>query len=505
MRAVRRWTSRPLRAAIAAFLCAGVAAAQEPHGAPPAQDLRLPRAETEIGVLRAGAAAIDITPDPQASTVWLAGFGNGRRATGVHDPLWARAIVCDDGRSRIAVVACDLIGLFHEQAAEARRRVSPAAGVDLVVVCSLHDHEGPDTMGLWGETPFDSGIDRAYLDRVTGAIARAVEEAAAALVPVRMRVTTFRTGAEGFIRDSRRPLVYADSGVIARFVRADDGRTVATLVGWQNHPETLSDENTLVTSDFPHYVRAAVEEALSGTAVYVSGAVGGLMTPLGVTVPGPDGPVSASTFEKAEALGRNVARVALDALGSAETVERAEIRARVLGTAVPVANPRFLLASQIGVLDRVIITDGVVRDASGRVVHEDERAAGRVGIATEVGAIRIGPLAILLIPGEIYPEIVYGGVENPPGADFAGAEAETPPLDAAAREISGVRHVFPLGLASDEIGYLIPRAEWDAAPPWLYGDTDGPYGEVNSCGPDAAGVVHRAIIRCLREMRWRGY
>ena len=37
--------------------------------------------------------------------VWLAGFHNRRPARGVHDDLWARAMVLDDGRTRVAIVS----------------------------------------------------------------------------------------------------------------------------------------------------------------------------------------------------------------------------------------------------------------------------------------------------------------------------------------------------------------------------------------------------------------
>jgi hypothetical protein len=55
-----------------------------------------------------------------------------------------------------------------------------------------------------------------------------------------------------------------------------------------------------------------------------------------------------------------------------------------------------------------------------------------------------------------------------------------------------------LGLANDEIGYIIPKSEWDSKPPYVHSgahDPDDskksrPYGEDNSGGPDVAGVVH---------------
>jgi DNA-binding NtrC family response regulator len=66
---------------------------------------------------------------------------------------------------------------------------------------------------------------------------------------------------------------------------------------------------------------------------------------------------------------------------------------------------------------------------------------------------------------------------------------EVPPL----REIMPGKIRFVFGLANDEIGYLIPKSEWDGKRPYLYGSTNPIYGEINSCGPETAGTVYRAI------------
>ena len=46
----------------------------------------------------------------------------------------------------------------------------------------------------------------------------------------------------------------------------------------------------------------------------------------------------------------------------------------------------------------------------------------------------------------------------------------------------------PIGVGYDEIGYLIPKAESDKEPPWLRNSANPWYGQINSVGPDAAGL-----------------
>jgi hypothetical protein len=59
---------------------------------------------------------------------------------------------------------------------------------------------------------------------------------------------------------------------------------------------------------------------------------------------------------------------------------------------------------------------------------------------------------------------------------------------------------FLLGLANDEIGYIIPRSEWDQRAPHLFGES-APYGEVNSCGPRTAPLLHAALRDLIEQQR----
>src|SRR4051812_39519587 len=89
--------------------------------------------------LEAGLASVDITPKvgPKEKPVWMAGFGKGRKATGVADPLFARAVVLSDGKRKVALASVDLVGLFFGSAERVR---SALPGFDHVVVSSTHNH-----------------------------------------------------------------------------------------------------------------------------------------------------------------------------------------------------------------------------------------------------------------------------------------------------------------------------------------------------------------------------
>src|SRR5262249_37477025 len=96
--------------------------------------------------LQAGFAEADITPKLGAKPGFMAGFGQDRKATAVHDPLLARAVVLHDGKQKIALVSIDVVGFFHPNVVRVREGLP---GFAYVLVSSTHNHEGPDTLGLW--------------------------------------------------------------------------------------------------------------------------------------------------------------------------------------------------------------------------------------------------------------------------------------------------------------------------------------------------------------------
>jgi hypothetical protein len=72
-----------------------------------------------------GAATVDITPRLEPP---MSGYDSERAATEIYDPLYAKAMVLDDGTTKIAIVALDLIKTTREFVVESARRSSRAAG-----------------------------------------------------------------------------------------------------------------------------------------------------------------------------------------------------------------------------------------------------------------------------------------------------------------------------------------------------------------------------------------
>jgi hypothetical protein len=284
--------------------------------------------------------------------------------------------------------------------------------------------------------------------------------------------------------DSRLPDVI-DDGLVVLQALAADGRTLGAVVSWGSHPEALGGDNTLITADFPHYLNRRLEESLGGTAVFLVGSIGGLMTPMGLELTDAQGQlIPHDSFALARAVGERAAAAALDALrSSGRGSASSALEHRSARVFVPLENRLFRLATFMGVLDRGVYSHG---EPATTVFGDD--------LQTEIGYLRIGDVEMLLVPGEIYPELVIGGIQDPQdsGADFPGAPREVALIDLLSSEYRLV-----VGLANDEIGYILPRSQWDAEEPYAYGRDESQYGEINSVGPSAAPLLANAYATLL--------
>ncbi|MDP7033809.1 MAG: hypothetical protein QF752_04905 [Planctomycetota bacterium] len=398
--------------------------------------------------LRAGAATVDITPpvepfedrnknlrhdagepfedlnrNQRFDPIWLGGFGKGRAANRINDPLWARAIVLADSNNvQIALVVVDLVGLLHVDCLDISQAVERAHGIPAqnVIIGSTHNHHGPDTLGLWGPRFSRTGATPSYRARVRNACTRAIGEASNRLTPVQVRSAQISDGV--YLRDSRKPAVTDPILRAIRFEIPGSDRAVASLFVYSCHPEVLWSKNQALTSDFPHYLRNQVESDSGGIALFWPGVIGGLQTPR----------VAKKDFAHAEKMGRHLAQRGLEALSQAsiDPVKSIEIRhRRVLW---PIDNKIFRLAIALGVLP-----------GGDRLEYPRPGILGRIGarpfIPSRLFHLRLGPIEIVTIPGELFPE-----------------------LGKTIRQSMTGRNRILLGLTDGMVGYILPADQWTA-------------------------------------------
>jgi hypothetical protein len=180
-----------------------------------------------FGQMRVGVAKRVITPDLKThGPVYLAGFGQNRIATRVHDELYTRCMALAASARPLVICGVDSIGLFFDDVQKIRAKVSDAD----VVVAAMHNHETPDTMGLWGPAVGKTGINEAYNQRVVDLTTEAASEAVRSMKPARIRLGKIQSTELDALYDDSRPPVRHDSELTVLIAETTSGVPIGVLM-----------------------------------------------------------------------------------------------------------------------------------------------------------------------------------------------------------------------------------------------------------------------------------
>lgn len=145
--------------------------------------LAAPRADSdgEQSALLAGAAEVDISP-PKLPVLASGGFLE-RTGAELHDPLFVRGLVLNDGRMRLAVVVVDTLMMSREMLDGVKKKAAAATGIPAgnMLISATHTHTAPSVMGALG-----TGVDEDYAAFLPGKIVECIEKAAGAMEPARV-------------------------------------------------------------------------------------------------------------------------------------------------------------------------------------------------------------------------------------------------------------------------------------------------------------------------------
>ena len=419
-----------------------------------------------------GNDSIDSSSKGKYDGVFLAGFGNNRLATAKRDDLWARALVLEYGATRIAIVSIDLIGYYSKAnyygLGEIKKLVDPSLGISDILIASTHNHEAPDTIGAWGPTSLSDGKYPKYLRFIDHQIAKSINKAAASATSAVMTLgrtnPTLSPSLVGMqTRTGGRPPVFFDEELNVMQFRAGPrgtGNVIATLINWSTHPESMESKNTVITSDFPHAIREAVEQKYGGLAVYISGALGAVEI-IGDSntkmqdrfrFDAKEFPLKSNnrpdyTFERTDSIGRDVAKAVFYALSQSRrsAVTSVDVKKAILRA--PMDNAGYVFLTSKGVLDTIPpATEGQ-----------------QPQLETIVYAITIGDAQIVTTPGELFPEVFYG-VEKYRRRDCAEADTKRP-AEPGIRDLMTKPYKFVFGLCPDEFGYIVPGYDFHKPTP----------------------------------------
>ncbi len=361
--------------------------------------------------LRLGAAKVEITPAPGTP---LAGFGKrrGKGSTGVHDPLYARAVSLQTENRIFVFISCDLV-LIDENL---RKRVlkiieekKPLAGENLLLTAT-HTHSGAGAIGsrLWEK--FIMGKFRPpVFEKITREIARAALLSMEKAVPVALEYGEREI--DSLVENRLDEKLDAPKTLKVLRFKTEDGKILAHFIFMAAHPTILSAQNLEFSADFPGVINQTLEEQSPGSvSLFLNGAAGDLR-PKANAFGTPD-MLDGSRFEKMTAYGQAIADE-ISKISFSNIELNGAFGAVLLKIKLPRVKARagkFPVPSLLG----------------GRIFPR----------ASSFQALRLGPFLFMAFPGELGSE--------------TGWEIER-----LAR--SRLFIPFVIGYANDYTGYVIPE------------------------------------------------
>lgn len=419
--------------------------------------------------LRAGAAQVRITPsEPQP----LAGYFRARLSTGVHDELWAKALVLDDGAQRLALVACDVIAVPSGVAGKARRLIQAQAGIpaERVLISATHTHTAPDVSGR-------------FAGWLSGRIAESVVSAARSLQPAR---AAFAAGSEpalvfnrrfhmtdgtvGWNPGKRNPKIIAPAGpvdprVSIVAVDSESGAPIATLVNYALHLDTVG--GTELSADYPYALSRLVSGARGGGVTIFTIGCAGDVNHLDVSSASPQ-----RGHEEASRIGTVLAGQVLRTMAGLEPARQPRLRAASAVLPLPPVSHTSAEAEWSRSIARRW-DDGenlpFLDIVKARRILDLESRHG-APCQAEVQVLAAGEdLAWVGLPGEIFVELGLGIQRSSP-----------------------FRHTIIISLANGSLGYFPSRKAWK----------EGNYEVVTArCAESSGERLAEAALRLLQELK----
>ena len=360
--------------------------------------------------MRAAAASVDITPPVGTS---LAGYFHERRASGIHDPLYAKALVVEDGPQVIAIVACDLIATTRETVRKIRAIARDQCGIPAqnIMVASTHTHLGPTTVEV-----LQSTTDGNALDRVVEGAAQALAQAASELQNAsiclsrgelhgvafnrryRMADGTVRTN-PGADPDIISPVGPVDPEVIVLAFTGEDGKTIALVVNFALHLDTIGGD--VISADYPAFMSEAVQRELGQNVqvLFLNGACGDINH---INFMNPADPISG--FERSRAIGEALGRKVLELLPQGKPVGGG-VRSRSASVRLPV---RAISPADAAEAQRVLASAPPFGAMSVEQVYAYEAVQVSKlppSVEAEIQGLTLGECALVGIPCEVFAEL----------------------------------------------------------------------------------------------------
>lgn len=358
--------------------------------------------------------------------------GRDGQSTGIHLPIFVRSAVFGSENEITAIVSLDICTVSSDFTGEVRSQLEKVTGFKWsnVFLCASHTHSGPDVCGL-SSAPDPKTFD-FFVDGTVASVVDAWHKQQSCSV-------SWLSGAvPGLTVNRRNPEIPVDSNLSQIvFTNVDSGQISGVIQSFVCHPIIAGAHNTLLFGDYPSVLSLEVEKFLGGDApcLFLQGPCGDV-NPLAfpyegninITLRAPSGSVEAlkiRTVAEAERFGKIVSNFAIEMLGDGHR--------DVEGPIEVISKSVRLKRRSLEELDSYLFQ----RD------HDPERVRRWLSseqVDSELGAIALGNLVIIFLPGE--------------------------PLTAVANQIrsqiaKSEREVIIVGYCNDYPGYVVHPNDYE--------------------------------------------
>lgn len=223
--------------------------------------------------LKAGVAQVDITP-PIGGLMYGYGARGTNVSNGVHDPLFAGALVLDDGTNKLAIVTMDLGQIKKENAENIKAIVREQTDIENIIIAASHTHSGP-------ANPWTRELEKKIAD----AVVEADRHRKSARIGVgvgevreghnRRMIRTDDTLVMFWENRDRIPTSPVDYQLGIIRIEGSDG-PIATLVNFTCHPVVAGPENLLFSADYPGAMKRMLGDKIGGQIMFLQGAAGNI-------------------------------------------------------------------------------------------------------------------------------------------------------------------------------------------------------------------------------------
>ncbi|MFO0944642.1 MAG: hypothetical protein U1D30_01655 [Planctomycetota bacterium] len=370
-------------------------------------------AEFKVGVGKA-----IITPDPLLPI--SGGMGAGARSTAKQGELTARAIVFQQGETKVAVVQLDLLGFPAALATRVHKQV-PRIPAENILIGSTHTHSAPDCYGF---PTFDGGFKEKlkFMDFVCNQTASALNQAIDNLQPASLKIATGK--AQGKISYNYYAPELFDPRMSVLQAVSPDGKVIGTLVNYAVHPEVLGNKLGITSPDLVGPLCDKLEADFGGMAMFMNGAQGGMITADNRILDKLSDPLKAKwhdsrTWNECVRIGTLMAEEAKRIIAAAEVQNDPRLVCHSLNVNFPVDSKLMWSMLQISPI---------------KYPHNKDRT-----ITSRMNLVEIGDAQILTIPGEALPNIGYY----------------------LKRKMRG-NHNLLFGLTNDAYGYILTKVDFNS-------------------------------------------